>query len=254
MEKFLRSVEAVSIIVTVIGSIVVSLLSVFVQVPQDVLLGTVLGLLGTFSLYQFSSNVLFERSLSAIKPEQRTLSHQVTQDEWYEQLIPVVKSARKTIDITHHEPRVPVISGIPAKRELFRVLSRRMKDPNVLVRWIVAIDNLDKLEWVCKLIEDHKDCPNFSLHYSHFDPEREVPVPSIQVIDRRIAFVIDLTRGHHSASELDLDLVTTDPAVIAQLQRAYDRYWERTIPLKTGARIFYERIDELRNILSQSTR
>lgn len=248
--KVLQHVQVLAIAIVVIGSFVLAGIGPFTDIATEGAIWILIGLVGTLSLYLLATNILFEKRIEKIEKGPQT-STMLSQKEWYESLIPFVKSAKESIDITHHEPRTPMISGIEAKKELFNALSKKIKESEVLVRWIIAINSIDKLDWTIELLEEHKNCNNFSLRYSQVDLNYCSPPQSVQIIDDKVGFVIDMSKGHHSASELDTDLFTEDPSVIGQLKRFYDCYWNRCHVLKEGSKIYHDEIEKLKNLENQ---
>ena len=181
-----------------------------------------------------------------MEANRQSLSKEVTQLEWYEKLIPLVKKANFSIDITHHEPRLPYISGIKAKKELFDQLTKKIKQKKVMVRWLIAVNSQEKYKWLLEIIDQFKHCDNLNL--SHCPVELKYPAPplSIQLIDNKIAFAIDLAKGHHSAAELDTDIITEDIEVVKQFKRYYETYWNRSIKIKEGGLIHQNVLEELK--------
>lgn len=246
--NFIRFVEIISIIVVVVGSTAVSIGGFIWKLSVESYLSAILGLLAAFSLYQVAANVSIERSARA---SQEPLSKEVTQAEWYDELMPVVSSAKKEIQITHHEPRIPTITGVKSHRRLWGILEERMDDSDILFRWIVGIDNLEKLNWVSSLIEKNKSNDNLNIHYSEVDLQYPAPPQSLQIIDRNILFIIDMSKGHYSVSEMGIGLISRDTEIVKQFQGYYDQYWYRTTALKEGPKIYRDRIEDLRKKLEK---
>ena len=120
-----------------------------------------------------------------------------------------------------------------------------MIQSDVYFRWIVAVNNKSKLDWVKYLINKHKTRNNFSLHVSTFDTDQPVPALSVQIVDDVRLYIIDVTRGHHSANDPDQDLLSCDNDLIKHFIRYYDKYWSSTIPLKEGATIYADNLNQL---------
>ena len=246
----LRLPEILVLVATVVGSIVVAALAGSRVITSEVdVAAAILGLLAAFAVYQLLANARLEEAATKLASP-RLACREFNQREWYEELTAVAVRARDNIDITQHEPALPRNSGIEEKRRCFEALGDKLCNQHVLSRWLVAIDSLEKLDWVRQLLEVHGENYAFSLSFAHFDPHAVKRPISVQIIDRSVAFVIDLAKGYHSVSELDRDLVTDDPTLVEHLQRYYNQYWLRATPLKEGASIYWDRLraleDELR--------
>ncbi len=244
----LRVVEIVAIIILITGSAIISIIGILSKLTIESLLAAVLGLLSAFGIYTLSANKLIERKIAAVKSSQLPLSREVSQANWYEELTKIVLSAKREIQITHHEPSVPITTGVRERRELWETLLKKMKDEKkeLLFRWIVAIDNMKKLDWVCSLIDEHKSCYNLNINYSSADLKYVSPPMSIQIIDREALFVIDMSKGQYTISEIGIGLISTDRDVVRQFQKYYDEYWNRTIKLKEGTQVYCDNIEALR--------
>lgn len=243
--KFLYNVQIVSIGTTIVAAVILAIIGSIGKLSLETGLWFLIALVGSLSIYLLTTNVLLEKRIESIEKGEG-LSDIISQREWYEKLISSVRSATDSIDITHHEPHVPTISGIAAKRDLFNLLLEKIKKSEVSVRWIIAINNKDKMDWVNQLIEELKDCDNLSMRYSSVDLDYEAPPQSVQIIDDRIGFVIDMGRGYHTVIEPVEDLITQDPKVVQQLKKYYNRYWEKCRVLKEGSRIHQTEIEKLK--------
>lgn len=243
--KFLYGIQVISIGATIIAAVILTIIGSIGKVSLETGLWLLIAMTGTLSVYLLTTNLLLERRIEIIEKGEK-LSHTISQEDWYEKLIPSIRSASRSIDITHHEPRTPMISGIKTKRELFNLLIEKIKRSDVSVRWIMAVNSKEKMDWTIKLIDQLKDCDNFSLRCSLVNIDYDAPPQSVQVIDDRIAFVIDMSRGHHTVIEPVEDLVTTDLAVVQQLKKYYNRYWEKCRILKEGSRINRQEIENLK--------
>ncbi|MCL0063787.1 hypothetical protein M1N84_03105 [Dehalococcoidia bacterium] len=243
--KFLYTIQVISIGATIVAAVILTIIGSLGKLSLGTGLWLLIAMIGSLSVYLLTTNVLLERRIEIIEKGEK-LSYIISQKEWYEKLIPSIRSATNSIDITHHEPRVPMVSGIKTKKELFNVLVEKIKKSDISVRWIMAVNSKEKMEWTIELIEELKDCDNFSLRWSSVNLDYNAPPQSVQVIDDRIAFVIDMSRGHHTVIEPVEDLMTTDPAVVQQFKRYYNRYWEQCNILKEGTRINHQEIENLK--------
>ena len=250
-ERVLQILRFLGIIPIILGSIVATVITVFWEMPTRSVLTVILGLLVSLGIYQCAAIALMERHIQDLSREK--LSGELGQPQWYIELMPSVLKARNRIDITHHQPVVPIESKIKEKKNLFETISKTIKEcPRIRVRWIIAVSSKDKIPWVESLIEDHKMCDNFSVAYSKVDLRYQTPPLSVQLIDESKVFVIDMGKGFHTESEWDIDFSSTDPVIVSQFQRYYDTYWSRCTKLKEGPRIFFDRIRELKEEFGMS--
>lgn len=252
--SLLRLLEILGITLLIVGSIVVAIISVVWKLPVETILAMILGLLGALGLYELAANLKIEEKIGNLQPGQIPLSQQVTQAEWYNKLHETIISAKQEISITHHDPRIPTQTGAPARRQLWELLLTKMKEHNIMFRWIVAIGDVEKLNWVCSVLEENKDYDNLNVNYSSVDLDYPAPPQSIQIIDGTTLFAIDMSVGHYAISEVGSGMISRDTAIIEQFQRYYNKYWERTIELKEGPTIHYDRIKELREKLEGKKR
>jgi hypothetical protein len=245
----LRIAEVVSICVVIAGAVALSVAGPTFELLATDYLAFISVLLGSVGVFLVSSRLLMEARVrrleegAALGPPPVEI---LTQREWYERLCPAIRDATSTIDITHHEPRLPQISGIEAKKQAFRELSKQIAKKDVLIRWLIAVNTADKVTWAEQLIVAHADCDNFSLYHSNVALDYPAPPMSIQIIDGSHLFVIDLSRGHHTASELDTDLYSRDRKLVAQFKRYYDVYWSRATPLKEAGIVHSDTLAALR--------
>lgn len=246
----LKKIEIVSIGVVIIGATVVTVVGTIWKIPAEISLSALLGLLAALSIYQLTANISLERKIATI--QSTGASREVTQEDWYKELIPEVASADTEIQITHHSPLVPIVSGIGYRRKLWNKLVEKMGDQKVLFRWIVAIDTLEKFNWVISLIEKYSANDSFNVHYSMVDLDYPAPPQSIQIIDRKKLFVIDMSKGHYVVSEVGTGLISVDQDVIRQFQRYFDKYWDSGGKLKEGPIIYRDAINNLRSKLKDA--
>jgi hypothetical protein len=227
-------------VAVVVGSVVLAVLSSLEKIATTAALSVIAGLIGTLSLYLVTALTLLERRLDAVERQDVNVGSEiVSQIDWYEHLCLAIKTANTSIDITHHEPRLPTMSGIPAKQEVFRLLYKRIKQRKVLIRMLVAINTTEKLEWIEELLDKYSDCANFDLKHSELGLEESAPALSIQVVDGSKGFVIDMAKSHHTLSEQDTDLYTREPDVAQQLRRYYNSYWQQCTWIKEGGIIHW---------------
>jgi hypothetical protein len=249
----LRVMEIVAIVTVVVGSTALAIVSAVASVPTAASFSVLGGLIATLALYLVSANTLLERRLVAVEHQDVNRGSEiVSQKEWYEHLAVAVKTANTSIDITHHEPRLPTMSGITAKREVFSLLYRRIKQRRVLVRMLIAINTPEKLAWVEELLTKFSNCPNLDIKHSEADLQGATPSLSIQVVDGSRGFAIDMGKGHHTLSELDTDLYTREPAVAQQLNRYYAAYWGQCQWIKEGGIVHRETLAEIADALDAS--
>ena len=119
--SLLRFLEILGITILIAGSIVVAIISVVWKLPVETILAMILGLLGALGLYELAANLKVEEKIGNLQPKQIPLSQQVTQAEWYDKLHEVIISAKQEILITHHDPRIPTLTGLQARRQLLSV-------------------------------------------------------------------------------------------------------------------------------------
>lgn len=243
----LRVVELLSILAAVVGAIALSVVASLTKVSIAAGLSLVSAVIGLLGLYLVAHNSLVERRLQVMedKDPAQAISEMLTQVEWYEQLDLCLRAANTSIDITHHEPRLPTLSGIPAKVRVFETLGKRIRQKQVLVRWIIAVNTPEKLTWVESLVAKYAKYPNLDIRHSPVPLDTPSPPISVQITDGSKAFVIDMAKSHHTLSELDTDLFTRDPAVVRQYRRYYETYWSRCVKIKEGGIIYSEALREL---------
>lgn len=246
----LKKIQIVSIGIVIVGATVVTVVGIFREIPVELLLSMLLGLLAAFSIYQLTANISLDKKIETI--QSIGASREVTQEDWYKELIPEVISADTEIQITHHSPLVPTVSGSGYRKKLWGKLVAKMGNKKVLLRWIVAIENLEKFDWVISLIEKYKTNDSFNIHCSMVDLEYPAPPQSIQIIDRKKLFVIDMSKGHYVVSEVGTGLISVDQQVIRQFQRYFDKYWDRGSKLKEGPIIYYNVIENLSSKLKRN--
>ena len=181
------------------------------------------------------------------------LSQSLTQNRFYEEFRSHLISAKKCVDITSHEPRLPSSSGLRAKRDSWELIfDRAKKEPDVLFRLIIAVKTKPRYDWVVRNIRSLNPAPNVSIRHSDFDAFEDFPRNSVQIIDKKSVFVIDPAQGYHTSNDDDIDFYSVDAAVVEHFQRFFDMYWSRCHPLMEGSEVMEGNITELGRLLRPS--
>ena len=252
MKKIFQFLEIIGVLIVIIGPIVLLIPSIFKRLSTETTLSIIIGLIGSLGLYILAANKLGEKRIEALESKQLCLSKEVTQEDWYKELLLDVLSAKTEIQITHHSPVLPIGGGASARKKLWDTLVEKMVEQHILFRWIVAISNEEKLEWVISIIEKYKNNDMFHINYSPVELEYPAPPQSIQIIDRKKAYVIDMSKGKYIREELGIGLISEDPHIIIQFQGYYNSYWNRTIKLKEGTLVYNKNLEELKKKIKET--
>ena len=213
---------------------------------QLTILSIILSLLVAFLGYQMLHNSAISESVAFLKREE--LQRQgsiVTQRQWYEELIAELAKAERVVLITSHEPRLARTSGLSSKRIAWEQIQTLSKTTNIIFKWLVAVDDADKLDWVEEVIDDLADRDNVSVAVVLLGESRVSPL-SVQIIDRSIVLIIDPRRGYHSLMDDDRDLVCRHGEVVQFFREYYDAYWDKATLVKEGRRLYKDRLSTLR--------
>lgn len=251
MKRLMEVLQIIGVSLTVAGSVVVGILRILTPISISVptALFVIIALIGSLSIYLLAANKLMELRIAAVESGQALLSREVTQEEWYGELIRDVLSEKTIIQITHHSQIIPTQGG-GARKKLWDALVERMGDKNILFKWIVAIASIEKLEWIVSLINENKENDNLHINYSPVEIDYPAPPQSIQLVGNK-AYVIDMSQGQYVKSELGSGLISEDPIVFSQFSGYYRRYWRETIKLKEGNKIYAENLEALRKSIKK---
>lgn len=176
------------------------------------------------------------------------LGHTVTQGEFYVHLAQAVSRAKSRIDLTHHQPLPPTMTSIEDKRAYFELIDTVILTGALTVRRLVSVPNVAKLEWIEELLERYKECPRFHLRVSPVVRTTiDVMSPmSVQIVDDRECFIINLARGSHTESEDDVDLWIEGGETSRYFARYFEEYWRISTPLKEGVTVRWDEMGKLR--------
>jgi len=253
MEKTV--LEDWKLILLLIASSAGILLSYFDLLSAEYIPSFLLALMCIFVLFQMSENKKIKEDLKELKDLRglATSAKVVNQKEFYSRLVYAITNARRTVDLTHHESRIPEKSGIKEKITHFRQMRKKIKEGKVTFRRIVTITNSEKLAWVKKQLQLYATCPNFNLRYSDVEINRgHVPALSMQIVDGKELFIIDIERGHHTISEPVKDLWIREPVVAENFGRYYEKYWKAATPLKEGEIVYWDTLAKIEEKLKNA--
>lgn len=239
-----RTITAASIL----AAAAATALSIFGYNNAEVLIAILLGLFLLFFSNQawFQERTAFEMSrLNERVQSSDTLI--VTQDVFYQNFRKALINARKSVDITSHEPRLPGHSGIKEKSDSWELIFKRARtQKNVIFRLLLAANTPERRKWIAEKVETLRECANVSVRLVEFEPEKHPGRLSVQIIDRTEAFVIE---SHHSLNEDDADMISTDLQTVEFFRSYFDNYWSRAKYqiLKDGLTTDEEMLESLRS-------
>jgi hypothetical protein len=182
------------------------------------------------------------------------LSH----DQFYKKLEVLVKQAKKTVKVTSittiHEPSQSPHNGHKGavnnstRAHYFDTLQDKIRSDSssghsIVFQRLVAISTLEKLHWVRHVLNEMKDCTNFTMRYLDFDNLRvNKAVPSVlalQIIDGTDALIDDLSIGDIKAESRNIWV--SGSIMVQALTTYYDHLWESAVPVDN---VFLDRLEK----------
>jgi hypothetical protein len=143
-------------------------------------------------------------------------------------------AAETTVDVTRLETRHPRDAREETKEYYDRSIYVIKKRRNIAVRRIVKIVNADVLEWVVELLEQLRECRNFSIASLS---ETSGTTLSLQIFDHKQLFFL-----HGEVRPGNTNVVIRMNNLAEQFSFYYNQLWQDAIKLKEDNRINWDNI------------
>jgi hypothetical protein len=176
----------------------------------------------------------------------------VDANEFYNQFIKMVQSARKSVDLTNLDDVPLELYQIRNMKVYFSTLVGLVRaNPQIHFRRIVSIPSHEKWDWVKNMIEEVKDCANMSIQLVRADHSAPMPPISFQIVDKERVLIVDPETSLMRPTSLN-NLLIEGIEASACFALYYDRFWKTGKPLKDGLKINYSLLEEARAELTTS--
>jgi len=159
----------------------------------------------------------------------RELGHQ---NDFYRQLNEKVKEAQEKVWLMHLDPHAPTSDfyNDPTRKEYFENCLEKAKSQQVVIKRIINIPTMDKLEWTENLIKETSGLQNIHLAYINIDDiEHSFPqsVISCQIIDNDSMFLLNPMRNVVPEGDFPKCILIENKNVVSIYTEYYDALWKK---------------------------
>ena len=171
----------------------------------------------------------------------------LSQDEFYQEFRKQVTKAKSIVDISHLDtfpPGSEALRNSESETYYNNFVSMVKNNHNVEFRRVERFST-EKIPWIRKLIDGLSDERNFSLHCLALTmSERKLPYMSVQIIDKRISFIVAVAK--HTDAHYPRDILMEGGDISEMWLKYYNSMlWEPSIPIIEHGKFYKDSWDKL---------
>jgi hypothetical protein len=197
------------------------------------LLVAVINILG-FRFIKFTDDIKTE--INSLRDDPRSNSPDVEiidEQKFYRYMMSAITTAERTVDVTRLDPINPRDASEDIK-QYYEMALAVTRNRRVKFRRIVRIVNADVLEWVIELLEELKDCRNFSIASL---AEDDTSTLSLQIFDHKELLFLQLDSAEARHGSISMRI--TIDKLAEQFSIYYNKVWNADSVRIKDANIVY---------------